>query len=65
MLGAIAGDIVGAAVGAPHGEGGFPPRWIANLSGRTGSDDDGKVFHLLNQANDIWWRQTMTPKPKK
>ena len=39
--------IVGAAVGALYGEAALPKRWIDGLLGRTTSDDDGKVFDLL------------------
>ncbi len=40
--------IVGAAVGALHGEAALPKRWIDGLLGRTASDDDGKIFELLD-----------------
>ncbi len=40
--------IVGAAVGALHGEEALPDRWIDGLLGRTAQDDDGRVFELLN-----------------
>jgi ADP-ribosylglycohydrolase len=39
--------IVGAAVGALHGEQALPKRWRDGLLGRTGADDDGRVFQLL------------------
>jgi ADP-ribosylglycohydrolase len=39
--------IVGAAVGALHGRSALPERWRAGLTGRTGRDDDGRVFELL------------------
>ena len=42
--------IVGAAVGALHGRSHVPDRWIANLSGRTTGEDDGRVFELIAQA---------------
>jgi len=42
--------IVGAAVGALHGTDAFPDRWVENLTGRTGEDDDGRVFELIDQA---------------
>ena len=42
--------IVGAAVGALHGRGKLPQRWIDGLSGRTGTDDGGRVFELIDQA---------------
>jgi ADP-ribosylglycohydrolase len=40
--------IVGAAVGALHGENALPNRWIDGLLGRTAQDDDGRVFELLD-----------------
>lgn len=40
--------IVGAAVGALHGEKALPGRWIDGLLGRTAQDDDGRVFELLD-----------------
>ncbi len=42
--------IVGAAVGALHGEGKLPERWRDNLLGRTRSHDDGHLFELLDEA---------------
>lgn len=42
--------IVGAAVGALHGERALPDRWLRGLVGRTGADDDGRVFALLDAA---------------
>jgi len=42
--------IVGAAVGALHGERAFPRRWREGLLGRLGADDDGAVFDLLDGA---------------
>jgi ADP-ribosylglycohydrolase len=42
--------IVGAAVGALHGEAALPQRWRDGLLGRTAADDDGRVFALLTQA---------------
>jgi len=47
--------IVGAAVGALHGKGGIPERWIANLVGRTSDRDDGKIFTLMADACELWW----------
>ena len=49
------GAIVGAAVGALHGKGGLPARWIEGLTGRTGDSDDGRVFELLDEARALWW----------
>jgi ADP-ribosyl-[dinitrogen reductase] hydrolase len=47
--------IVGAAVGALHGKAGLPTRWIKDLLGRTGPDDDGRVFKLIDQARQVFW----------
>jgi ADP-ribosylglycohydrolase len=44
------GAIVGAAVGALHGEAALPQRWRVNLLGRTGATDDGRVFELVAAA---------------
>jgi ADP-ribosylglycohydrolase len=44
--------IVGAAVGALHGRGAFPSRWIDGLLGRTSESDDGRVFELIAQARN-------------
>ena len=41
--------IVGAAVGALHGEQAMPSRWRNNLLGRTMADDDGHLFKLLDR----------------
>lgn len=48
--------IVGAAVGALHGKRKIPERWIKNLSGRTSFSDDGRIFELLEMAenNSAW-----------
>ncbi len=43
--------IVGAAVGALHGEVALPKAWREGLLGRTGAKDDGRVFELLRQAD--------------
>ena len=48
------GAIVGAAVGALHGKGAIPERWIKNHSGRTSFSDDGRIFQLLNEAKNLW-----------
>ncbi len=48
------GALVGAAVGALHGEGAFPSRWRKHLIGRTGRTDDGRIFSLLAQAEARW-----------
>ena len=47
--------IVGAAVGALHGRHGLPGRWIDGLLGRTGGQDDGKVFELIASARQVFW----------
>ncbi len=44
--------IVGAAVGALHGEDALPRRWLDGLLGRTTADDDGRVFELLDGAEE-------------
>jgi ADP-ribosylglycohydrolase len=51
------GSIVGAAVGALHGIGSIPDRWIHGLTGRTrpGSDDTGEVFKLILSAKKTFW----------
>jgi ADP-ribosyl-[dinitrogen reductase] hydrolase len=41
--------IVGAAVGALHGEGATPQVWRGGLLGRTMADDDGALFTLLDR----------------
>jgi len=47
--------IVGAALGALFGVSSIPIHWIENLSGRTREKDDGKVFEILKEANEMWW----------
>jgi len=42
--------IVGAAMGAAHGTTWIPSRWMDGLLGRTGTDDDGRVFELIDEA---------------
>ena len=46
--------IVGAAVGALHGEAAIPRRWRKGLLGRTTATDDGRVFELLEQARILF-----------
>ena len=46
--------IVGAAVGALHGREALPERWLRRLAGRTGEDDDGMVFELLEESRELW-----------
>ena len=46
--------VVGAAVGALHGRSALPQRWIDGLSGRTTTNDDGRVFELIDQARERW-----------
>jgi ADP-ribosylglycohydrolase len=43
--------IVGAAVGALHGREALPRRLTDGLAGRTGADDDGRVFELVSEAS--------------
>lgn len=47
--------IVGAAVGAIHGRGSLPTRWISSLLGRTRADDDGHIFKLLEFVKQTFW----------
>ena len=47
--------IVGAALGALYGREAFPSRWITALSGRTSTDDDGKVFEIIADARREFW----------
>ena len=44
------GAIVGAAVGALHGERALPERWQKGLLGRTAAADDGRVQQLILEA---------------
>ncbi len=46
--------IVGAAVGALHGRDHLPQRWISALTGRTSSDDDGRIYDLIRAAKEKW-----------
>ncbi len=48
--------IVGAAVGALHGEAVLPERWRRGLLGRTREADDGRVFDLLEQAETLFYK---------
>ena len=48
--------IVGAAVGALHGENALPSRWREGLLGRTTANDDGRVFELLDRAESVFGR---------
>jgi ADP-ribosyl-[dinitrogen reductase] hydrolase len=50
--------IVGAAVGALHGVDALPGGWRNNLLGRTGADDDGRVFELIEQVRCRWGTAT-------
>ena len=47
--------MVSAAVGALHGAEALPARWREHLLGRTGADDDGRVFALIEQARLQWF----------
>ena len=42
--------IVGAAVGALHGEAALPERWRRGLLGKTGAADDDRVREILDDA---------------
>ena len=46
--------IVGAAVGALHGEDALPYYWRQGLLGRTRENDDGRVFALLDHAETLF-----------
>jgi ADP-ribosylglycohydrolase len=46
--------IVGAAMGALHGRKALKPEWLADLTGRTGETDDGRIFELLAEARECW-----------
>jgi ADP-ribosyl-[dinitrogen reductase] hydrolase len=46
--------IVGPAVGALHGVDALPRRWRDGLTGRTGADDDGRMFEILNEAREVF-----------
>ena len=48
--------IVGAAVGALHGRQALPKEWIDGLLGRTGDHDDGRVFELITEARERFWK---------
>lgn len=54
--------IVGAAVGALHGRSSLPQRWIEDLLGRTGADDDGRMFELIDQAGLRWASDRLDPE---
>jgi hypothetical protein len=44
-------SIVGAAIGALHGESAFPQHWRNGLMGRVVADvDDRRVFELIDEA---------------
>jgi ADP-ribosylglycohydrolase len=47
--------IVGAAVGALHGAEALPRRWREGLTGRTMSDDDGRMQELIGRAEHQFW----------
>ena len=56
------GAIVGAAVGALHGESALPRRWVDGLLGRTVADvDDRKLFGLIASAEGDTNRQPDEP----
>jgi len=43
-------SIVAAAVGARYGIEVFPQEWISRLLGRTGADDDGRIFEIMEAS---------------
>lgn len=47
--------VVGAAIGALHGNAEIPARWISDLPGRIDQQDQGKIFSLLEAARKRWW----------
>lgn len=49
--------IVGAAVGALHGLGGIPERWVKNLTGRIRKGGTGQVFRLIFHTKQLFWLQ--------
>jgi ADP-ribosyl-[dinitrogen reductase] hydrolase len=46
--------VVGALSGALHGRKAIPARWLDGLPGRTGCNDDGRIYELLQQARSRW-----------
>jgi len=48
------GAIAGAVVGALHGAAALPSRWKQGLLGRTGANDDGRIFDLIDEACRRW-----------
>lgn len=50
--------IVGACLGALHGDGCFPRRWVDENDFRTGADDQGAVLRIMDQAANLF----MTPR---
>lgn len=46
--------VVGAALGALHGEEGLPERWRTDLLGRTREGDDGHVQQLVETAVEVF-----------
>lgn len=55
--------IVGAAVGALHGQRQLPQRWQEGLSGRTRQWDDGRVQTLIEHAVARWWTEARQQTP--
>lgn len=45
--------VVGAVVGAIHGFDALPKRWVRDLSGRTGSDDDGRLERAYRRLREF------------
>ena len=58
--------IVGAAVGALHGLGGIPERWLRSLEGKIREGGTGQVFRLIFHAKQIFWLShgKKTPRAK-
>jgi ADP-ribosylglycohydrolase len=46
--------IVGAAIGALHGDDELPQRWRDGMLWRTGVSDDGAYLHLIDGATRLW-----------
>jgi hypothetical protein len=48
-------SIVGAAVGALHGLGRIPERWVRDLKGRLRNGGGSQVFRLLVHSKQVFW----------
>jgi ADP-ribosylglycohydrolase len=51
--------IVGAAVGALHGKDAFSEQWLGRLVGYTTYEDEGRVFELIEEARNMFERESM------